>query len=78
MLHYFARDFFAPVIVRGHQKENGELDVYVISDKVVHIFNASVTVKVYSWDSFTPLHTDIVNVSVVSICTTLPIYECVV
>lgn len=75
MLHYFARDFFAPVIVRGHQKETGKFDVYVISDQVVPIFDKRVAVKVYSFNSLTPLHTDIVNVPVVSICTKLPIYS---
>lgn len=67
MLHYFARNFFAPVIVRGHQKETGELDVYVISDEVRSISNVKMAVNVYSWNSQMALHSYIINDIFVSI-----------
>ncbi|XP_071945951.1 beta-mannosidase-like [Antedon mediterranea] len=54
MLHYFAKDFFAPLLASGYIVD-GHLYVYAISDLTDPLINATLVVKIWSWDSFTPL-----------------------
>ncbi|XP_071805929.1 beta-mannosidase-like isoform X2 [Asterias amurensis] len=53
MLHYYAKDFFAPLLASGVEN-NDVLSVYVITD--VHpILNGTLNISVWSWASQTPL-----------------------
>lgn len=49
MLHYFAKDFFAPILASG-MEENGQLYVYTITDGD-NLSNASLVVTLRKWES---------------------------
>lgn len=66
MLHYFAKKFFAPVIVTSRLKADGQLDVIVVSDLTQLILNAEVAILVFSWNSFDPLYVKHIQTDVVS------------
>lgn len=55
MLHYFAMDFFAPVLVSPRLKLTGEVEVYLLNDRFVPIINADIIVDVYTWSSLIPI-----------------------
>ncbi|CAH0400553.1 unnamed protein product [Chilo suppressalis] len=57
MLHYFARSFFAPVLVSPRLLESGDVDVYLINDRFVPIINATIIVDVFNFTSLTPAST---------------------
>lgn len=67
MLHYFARNFFSMVIVKGHLLNDVGLDIYVISDHLEDITDVSVKISVYAFDSFIPLYVNTVTNITVSI-----------
>ncbi|XP_011642366.1 beta-mannosidase isoform X1 [Pogonomyrmex barbatus] len=50
MLHYYAKDFFAPVIVTSYLSVSKELSIYVVSDKLYTLTNCTVNVRVYKWE----------------------------
>lgn len=56
MIHYFAKNFFNPILVSPHVHSNGELRVSLISD-LLENQTVSLTIEVYRWDSFTPVNT---------------------
>ncbi|XP_071573784.1 beta-mannosidase [Temnothorax nylanderi] len=51
MLHYYAKDFFAPIIVTPHLSTSNELSIYVISDRLYTLTNCTVKLHVYKWES---------------------------
>ncbi|XP_017784004.1 PREDICTED: beta-mannosidase isoform X2 [Nicrophorus vespilloides] len=55
MLHYYAKDFFAPVIVTAHVLVNREINVYIISDLLHPVYDAKLTMYTYNWNSFNPI-----------------------
>ncbi|XP_069671590.1 beta-mannosidase-like isoform X2 [Periplaneta americana] len=55
MLHYFACNFFAPVLVSPCMTISGELEVHLISD-LLQDMETVLTISVYSWDSLTPIY----------------------
>ncbi|XP_064073932.1 beta-mannosidase [Vanessa tameamea] len=55
MLHYFAKSFFAPVLVSPRLTLTENVDVYLINDRIVAIINANITVEMFKWNSFTPI-----------------------
>jgi hypothetical protein len=57
MLHYFAKSFFAPVLVSPRLLTSGDVDVYVINDRFVPIIDAKIIVDVYNFSSFIPITT---------------------
>ncbi|CAK1550482.1 unnamed protein product [Leptosia nina] len=57
MLHYFARRFFAPVLVSPRLTLTGDVDVYLINDRFVPIIDAEIIVDVFNWSSLTPILT---------------------
>ncbi|XP_032664482.1 beta-mannosidase [Odontomachus brunneus] len=57
MLHYYAKDFFAPVIVTSRLTNSDELTIYVVSDQLFWLTNCHVDIRVYNWKSMTPIHT---------------------
>lgn len=57
MLHYFAADFFSPVLVSPNVDITKELRVYVISDLKPHTsLDLIMQVSVYNWQSFDPVY----------------------
>lgn len=54
MLHYFARNFFAPALVSPSVTAAGELEVHLISDYLDNK-ETLLNVSVYKWDSLTPI-----------------------
>ncbi|XP_029170747.1 beta-mannosidase [Nylanderia fulva] len=57
MLHYYAKDFFAPIIVTSHLSTSNELSIYVVSDLRYGSKNCTVEICVYNWNSTTPIFT---------------------
>jgi len=55
MLHYFAKDFYAPVIASSYV-EDGKFKLYVVSDLMKPITQGAVSLKAWMWSSFKPLY----------------------
>ncbi|XP_029586871.1 beta-mannosidase [Salmo trutta] len=55
MLHYFAKDFFSPVLPVGFE-DQGSLVVYAVSD-LSHDLHLRTVVSVYEWSSLDPVCT---------------------
>ncbi|XP_043477175.1 beta-mannosidase [Leptopilina heterotoma] len=55
MLHYFARDFFAPVIVSSRLSLARDLTIYIISDLHRPLKDLSLTLNIYKWTSIIPV-----------------------
>uniref|UniRef100_A0A671PDQ8 Beta-mannosidase n=1 Tax=Sinocyclocheilus anshuiensis TaxID=1608454 RepID=A0A671PDQ8_9TELE len=51
MLHYWATDFYAPILSVGVE-DKGDLLIYAISDSHSEKHNVKAKVKLYSWSSF--------------------------
>lgn len=49
MLHYYAKEFFSPVIVTSRITRANELLIYVVSDLFDELKNLSVEIIVYEW-----------------------------
>lgn len=68
MLHYYVKDFFAPVIVTPHLSISNELSIYVVSDLLHVLTNCTIEIHVYKWGTIEPvfvrLHNDIIIVSI--------------
>ncbi|CAH2045199.1 unnamed protein product, partial [Iphiclides podalirius] len=54
MLHYFAKSFFAPVLVSPRMLLTDIVDVYLINDRLVPIVDGKITVQYYNWSSLVP------------------------
>lgn len=68
ILHYYAIEFFSPIIVTSHLSQANELLIYIVSDKLYPISNCTLKLSTYSWNSMLPLHVhSIDNIKVVSI-----------
>ncbi|XP_011706786.1 PREDICTED: beta-mannosidase-like [Wasmannia auropunctata] len=57
MLHYYAQDFFAPIIVTPHLSISDELSIYIVSDRLYTLTNCTVKLHVYKWESMKPIFT---------------------
>lgn len=66
MMHYYAKDFFAPIIVTGHLTAARELDVYLVSDVLTTFYNVTLTINVYNWSSLKPVFVQKVITDIVS------------
>ncbi|XP_017879617.1 beta-mannosidase [Ceratina calcarata] len=58
MLHYYAMEFFAPIIVTYYIK-NTDLSFYIVSDKLHAIQNATLEVNLYMLNSMKPVQTHV-------------------
>ncbi|XP_066600799.1 beta-mannosidase [Prorops nasuta] len=56
MLHYYAKEFFAPIIVTSHLDESHKLSVFVVSDQLNQLENVKVTLTIYKWSLMNPLY----------------------
>lgn len=54
MLHYFAKSFFAPVLISPRLTMVGDVDVYLINDRFVPIVDAEIIVDIFNWSSLVP------------------------
>ncbi|XP_012272143.1 beta-mannosidase [Orussus abietinus] len=59
MLHYFATEFFAPVIVTPRVSVDRDLTIYVVTDDLLSIESCTVKLNVYKWQSTVPVHTEL-------------------
>lgn len=55
MLHYYAKWFFAPVLVSPRLLLTGDVDVYLLNDRFVPIIDAQIIVDVFNWNSLIPV-----------------------
>jgi len=65
MLHYYARDFFAPRLM-SMAIENDQLVIYIIQDTDQDTSSGKLTVTCNTWDSFTPYSQITIPVKMVS------------
>ncbi|XP_061103135.1 beta-mannosidase isoform X2 [Conger conger] len=73
MLHYFAQDFFAPVLPVGFQ-DQGLLLIYAVSDLTSDL-TLKVVITVYQWSSLEPVCTLASRAALVSGGSALPLYK---
>lgn len=66
MQHYYAKNFFAPVIITGDLRSDGFLDIYLVSDLKDEIPNVSLNIFVYKWESINPVYNETFRINVVS------------
>ncbi|XP_075705877.1 beta-mannosidase [Rhinoderma darwinii] len=64
MLHYYAKDFFAPVAVSAFEDQD-TLNIYGVSD-LLEKCSFKLAVKVYKWDSLIPVCARVTNEFVLS------------
>ncbi|KAL4717903.1 hypothetical protein ACJJTC_001321 [Scirpophaga incertulas] len=57
MMHYYAKSFFAPVLVSPRLLSSGDVDVYLINDRFVPIINGKIIVDVFNFSSLVPAST---------------------
>ncbi|XP_060805160.1 beta-mannosidase [Amyelois transitella] len=55
LMHYYAKWFFAPVLVSPRLLLSGDVNVYLINDRFVPIVEAQIIVEVFNWSSLTPI-----------------------
>lgn len=65
MLHYYAKDFFAPLIITGQLNTDRNLDVYVVNEKLP-LFNVTVYLRIYQWQSFNEFFNRNITLDIVS------------
>ncbi|XP_059053179.1 beta-mannosidase [Achroia grisella] len=53
MLHYYAKWFFAPVLISPRLLLTGDVDVYLLNDRFVPIIDAQIIVDTFNWSSLT-------------------------
>ncbi|CAG9136855.1 unnamed protein product [Plutella xylostella] len=63
MLHYFAKSFFAPVLVSPRLHLTGKVDVYLLNDRLVPLLGGQLLVEVFNWTSLTPVDSKTYTVS---------------
>lgn len=67
MLHYYAKEFFSPILVSPRLMYNREISTFIINDGVPNIVNAMLTVDTFRWDSLTPISSVNTSVTVVNV-----------
>lgn len=67
MLHYYAVEFFAPIIVT-YYVTNMDLSLYIVSDKLHPITNTTLEVNLYTINNMKPIKSYThYNITIVSI-----------
>lgn len=64
MLHYYAKDFFSPILVSPRLQPTREIDVFLINDNITNIVNATLIIDTFKWSSLEPISTQSKLVSV--------------
>lgn len=52
MLHYLAKNFFAPIIISPEVTPASELNIYLVSDILEDIYDATINVSAVPYSSF--------------------------
>ena len=65
MLHYFAKNFFAPTIISAYER-NGDLIISGISDLTYDLVNVDLTTTLWLWNSLAAKYTWTHNCTLVS------------
>ncbi|XP_070526214.1 beta-mannosidase isoform X2 [Cardiocondyla obscurior] len=55
MLHYYAKDFFAPIIVTSYLSASKELSIHVVSDRLYNLTNCTIKLHIYKWEFMKPI-----------------------
>lgn len=58
LLHYFAKSFFAPVLVSPRRLVTGDIDVYLINDRFVPLFGGEIKVDYFTWNNLVPFKSE--------------------
>lgn len=67
MLHYYAVEFFAPIIVTYYIR-NMHLSIHIVSDKTHSVKNATLEVNLYALNNMKPVQSYIYpNITIVRI-----------
>lgn len=66
MLHYFAKDFFHPILVSPSLTSDDKFALSLISDKLHVVNKVKVTMYVYNWCCLYPLYKKNIVVNMVS------------
>ncbi|OAD60396.1 Beta-mannosidase [Eufriesea mexicana] len=74
MLHYYAVEFFAPIIVTYYIK-NMELLIYIVSDKTYPMKNITLEVNLYTLDNMEPIQSHIHPNIIIEANTVTKIYD---
>lgn len=56
MLHYYAVEFFAPIIVTPRISSANDLTIYIVSDRLSPVPECTLTLNVYRWNSSQAVH----------------------
>lgn len=67
MVHYFAKNFFAPILISPHLSNANHLSIFTLSDITEIIPNATLTMSVYNWDKIKPIHEENITLNIVYI-----------
>lgn len=66
MMHYFAKSFFAPLIITYELSLTHDLRLFVVNDHPGTFYNLTVKVDVYNWNNMTALYTQNYSVPVLT------------
>ncbi|KAI8424942.1 hypothetical protein MSG28_006854 [Choristoneura fumiferana] len=55
MLHYFAKSFFAPVLISPRRLLTNDVEIYLLNDRFVPVTGGIVTIDYFNWSSLTPI-----------------------
>lgn len=55
MLHYYATEFFAPVIVATNLSVDRKLEIFVVSDILRPIENCTIEMRIHKWTDLIPI-----------------------
>ncbi|XP_011498870.1 PREDICTED: beta-mannosidase [Ceratosolen solmsi marchali] len=61
MLHYYAKEFFSPLIVTSKLTQANELLIFIVSDLLKPLNDLAVEMNFYEWKSSTIIHTNQIN-----------------
>lgn len=56
MLHYFAKDFFAPLVIAPEIQVDNSMKLFAVSDLTQAVYNATLTIVTYNWESLIPVN----------------------
>lgn len=65
MLQYYAKHFFAPILVAADLAENRSISINIISDLLYDVPNISLNIEIFKWDSLVPVDITTETITVV-------------
>ncbi|KAK4886003.1 hypothetical protein RN001_002274 [Aquatica leii] len=64
MLHYYAKNFFAPIIITTEMSASKDMNVYIVSDLLKTFHNSLLNIGVYKWNSVAPVYETTIKIDV--------------